>query len=121
MLYSLLRKTSSGGVLLNKSVVPTFVLVYRQYHNNNVTKCMTNWTKRGYEFNVIHIPRDRLAIQCLIKQTAQSMINNQMSLMSLLHVSTSASPSSGRYIQRHTSTANSATQVRLQLQYNIVN
>jgi len=39
--------------------------------------------------------------------------------MSVLHVSTSASPSSGKYIRKHTSAANSATDVRLQ-SYNTI-
>jgi hypothetical protein len=50
-------------------------------------------------------------VQYLIQQIRQSVINNHLSLMSLLHVSTSTKSSSGRYIQRHTSTANSVKDV----------
>jgi hypothetical protein len=48
------------------------------------------------KFNVIHIPCHRLTTQCLIQHIAKSVINNYLSLMSLLHVSTSARSSSGR-------------------------
>jgi hypothetical protein len=50
-------------------------------------------------------------IQGLIQQIAQSVINNHLLLMSLLHVLTSARPSSGRYIQMYTSTATSVEDV----------
>jgi len=42
-------------------------------------------------------------IQYAMQQIAQSMINNHLSPMSLLHVSASTSSSSGRYIQTHIS------------------
>jgi hypothetical protein len=45
---------------------------------------------------VIHILCHRLIVQHLIQQTAQSVINNHLSLMSLLHVSTSRRSSLGR-------------------------
>jgi hypothetical protein len=50
-------------------------------------------------------------IQYLKQQIVQSVINNNLSLMFLLHVSTSTRSSSERYIQRHTSTANSVKDV----------
>jgi hypothetical protein len=39
--------------------------------------------------NGIHIPCNRLIIQYLMQQIAQSVINNHLSLMFLVHVSTS--------------------------------
>ena len=44
-----------------------------------------------------------------------STLHNQLSLMFFLHVSTSARSSSGRYIQRQTSTANSVKRARTEL------
>jgi hypothetical protein len=60
-------------------------------------------------------------IQYLIQQIAQSEINNRLSLIFLLHVSTSTGSSSERYIQRHTSTADSVKDVCVELKYNNVN
>jgi len=65
-----------------------------------------------YSCNVIRIRFNRLITECLIQQTAQSVMNNHLSLMTLLHVSTSKKPSSGRYIQRRISTENSVKDVR---------
>jgi hypothetical protein len=66
-----------------------------------------------YTLNVINIRFSRLITQCLIQQTALSVINNHSSLMSLLHVSTSKRPSSGRYTQRRISTENSDKDVNM--------
>jgi len=54
-------------------------------------------------------------MQYLIQQIAQSVIHNHLSLMFILHVSTSTRSSSGRYthIQSHTSTANSVRDVHV--------
>ena len=46
-------------------------------------------------------------IQYLRQKIVQSVINNHVLLMFLLHVSTSVRSSSGGYLQWHTSTANS--------------
>jgi hypothetical protein len=46
-------------------------------------------------------------IQCLTQQIVNSIISNHLSLMFLLHVSTSTRSSSERYTQSQTSTANS--------------
>jgi hypothetical protein len=50
--------------------------------------------------------RGQIIIQCLIEQTAQSIINNILSLTLLLRVSTCSWSSIWRSIQRHTVTAN---------------
>jgi hypothetical protein len=52
-------------------------------------------------------------MQYFIKQIAQSIINNNFSLMFLLHISTSIRSPSGRYIQRHTGTKNVVKNVRV--------
>jgi hypothetical protein len=65
------------------------------------------------KLNVIHIPCNRLIIQYLVQQIAQSIINEHLSVMFLLHVSTSTRSSSGRYIQRHTSTVDFVKDVRV--------
>ena len=44
-------------------------------------------------------------IQYLIQQAARSVMNNRLSLMFLLYVSTSTGSSLRRYIQRHTNTS----------------
>jgi hypothetical protein len=49
------------------------------------------------KFNVIHIQCSRLNTHYLNQQTVQSTINNHLSLMkSILHVSASTKPSSGK-------------------------
>jgi hypothetical protein len=50
-------------------------------------------------FNVIHTPCNNLIIQYLIQQIAQSIINNDLTFMLLLYVSTSTKLSSWRHIQ----------------------
>jgi hypothetical protein len=60
-----------------------------------------------YTFILIHIPCHRLIMVYLNQQTEQSITNNHLSLMLLLRVSISTRSFSVRYIQRHTSTANS--------------
>jgi hypothetical protein len=55
--------------------------------------------------DLLGLNRDSYIIQCLTQQIAQSILNNHFSLMSLLHVWTSARSSSGRCIKRYTSTA----------------
>jgi len=63
-------------------------------------------------FNVICFPCRTLIIQRLIHRIAQSIINNHLSLIFLLHASTSTGSSSERYIQRHASTAVSVNDAR---------
>ena len=61
MLHSLLRKMFSGGVLLNKSdvaTVPGFMAL--SLGTALLGALRTAQYVRGYELNVIHIPRDRL-------------------------------------------------------------
>jgi hypothetical protein len=52
---------------------------------------------------VIDGKRRFAVIKYLIQQTVQSAINNHLSSISLLHVSTPTSSSSGKYIQSHIS------------------
>jgi len=61
--------------------------------------------------NPLFWPFSSLLIHYFIKQTAQSMTNNHLSLMSLLRILRSIWSSSGRYIQRHTSTVKSVKAV----------
>jgi hypothetical protein len=59
-----------------------------------------------------------LLIQHSVEQTAQSIINNHLPLMSLLRVSTCKRSSSGNYIQKHMSRADSKMRVWIfNLQY----
>jgi hypothetical protein len=63
--------------------------------------------------NIIHIPCNRLIMHYLMQQIAQSVINNHLSLMFLLHISTCTRSSSGKFIQRPTSIAKSVKDVHV--------
>jgi hypothetical protein len=105
-------------VRLSRLIIPVLFVKYwsimstlkrnLDFHKNqNGEQC----SSMSESFNTIHIPCNTLIIQYLIQQIAQSMINNLLSLMFLLHVSTFTKSSSGRYRQRHTRTAKSVKDV----------
>jgi hypothetical protein len=81
------------------------------YENSDLKRIM--WLNGTQSF-VSHIPCDRLIIKYFIQQTAhfiqqtaQSVVNKHLSLRFILHISVYERSSLGRYIQRHTNTANS--------------
>jgi hypothetical protein len=74
-------------------------------------------------FNAAHIPCNRQNIQNLIQQFAQSVINNHLSfMMSLLHVSASTRPSSGRLCTKEYRYSKFCRRCAcVKLKYNIIN
>jgi hypothetical protein len=80
------------------------------YENSNLKRIM--WLNGTQNF-VNHIPCNRLIIQYFIQQTAQSVVNKHLSLRFILHISVYKRSSLGRYIRRHTNTANSVKGVCL--------
>jgi hypothetical protein len=61
--------------------------------------------------DAIHSPCNVMIVQCLIKQTAQHKLNNHLSLLPHIHVSTCTRLSSGKCVQKFTGRENSTKDV----------
>jgi hypothetical protein len=79
----------------------------KNYYALNIYKMLARVLQTACTFMIIDGKRRFGVTKYLIQQTAQSEINNHLSFISLLHVSTPTSSSSGKYIQRHISIENS--------------
>jgi hypothetical protein len=80
------------------------------------------FVKHYWSFIGLSRRKKKIIIQHLIQQIAHSITNYHLSLMFLLHVSTSTRSSSERYTQSQISTANSVKRwACVELKYNIMN